>query len=86
MDQWYIGPRKSTETFSDYTNRVMSWSLWDSGIKDLSPVYNGLGISILSTPRGVMSDIEARAAIGGGAGGARTAAGGAPESGSARCA
>ncbi len=37
-----------------------------SGIKDLGPVYNGLGISILSTPRGVMSDIEARAANVGG--------------------
>ena len=37
-----------------------------SGIKDLNPVYNGLGISILSTPRGVMSDIEARAANVGG--------------------
>jgi len=32
-----------------------------SGIKDLSRVYNGLGISILSTPRGVLSDGEARA-------------------------
>ncbi len=32
-----------------------------SSIQDLSPVYNGLGISILSTPRGVMSDGEARA-------------------------
>src|ERR1700751_4503721 len=29
-------------------------------IKDLPKVYNGLGISILSTPRGVMSDHEAR--------------------------
>lgn len=29
-------------------------------IKDLQKVYNGLGISILSTPRGVMSDHEAR--------------------------
>ena len=37
-----------------------------SGIKDLSPVYNGLGISILSTPRGVMSDNEARVAKVGG--------------------
>ncbi len=37
-----------------------------SGIKDLSRVYNGLGISILSTPRGVMSDSEARAANVGG--------------------
>ena len=32
-----------------------------SKIKDLPKVYNGLGISILSTPRGVMSDAEARA-------------------------
>jgi small subunit ribosomal protein S8 len=37
-----------------------------SKIKDLAPVYNGLGISILSTPRGVMSDTEARAANVGG--------------------
>jgi small subunit ribosomal protein S8 len=35
-------------------------------IKDLPRVYNGLGISILSTPRGVMSDQEARAANVGG--------------------
>ena len=35
-------------------------------IKDLSRVYNGLGISILSTPQGVMSDAEARAANVGG--------------------
>lgn len=31
-----------------------------SGIKDLPRIYNGLGISILSTPRGVLSDTEAR--------------------------
>ncbi len=31
-----------------------------SGIKDLGRVFNGLGISILSTPRGVLSDNEAR--------------------------
>jgi small subunit ribosomal protein S8 len=31
-----------------------------SKIKELPRVYNGLGISILSTPRGVMSDLEAR--------------------------
>lgn len=37
-----------------------------SKIKDLSKVSNGLGISILSTPRGVMSDAEARAANVGG--------------------
>lgn len=35
-------------------------------IKNLDRFYNGLGVSILSTPRGVMSDNEARAAnIGG---------------------
>jgi len=32
-----------------------------SGVRDLTRVYNGLGISILSTPRGVLSDAEARA-------------------------
>ncbi|MFN8723774.1 MAG: 30S ribosomal protein S8 [Rhodospirillales bacterium] len=32
-----------------------------SKIADLPRVYNGLGISILSTPRGVLSDNEARA-------------------------
>jgi small subunit ribosomal protein S8 len=37
-----------------------------SRISDLQRVYNGLGISILSTPRGVMSDNEARAANVGG--------------------
>ena len=35
-------------------------------IKDLPKVYNGLGISILSTPRGIMSDGEARHANVGG--------------------
>src|SRR5579863_3946057 len=37
-----------------------------SGIGDLKPVKNGLGISILSTPKGVMSDIAAREANVGG--------------------
>lgn len=37
-----------------------------SKIKELPKFYNGLGISILSTPRGVMSDLEARAANVGG--------------------
>ncbi len=32
-----------------------------SKIKDLPRFYGGLGIAILSTPRGVMSDAEARA-------------------------
>jgi small subunit ribosomal protein S8 len=35
-------------------------------IADLPKVYNGLGISILSTPRGVLSDTEARTANVGG--------------------
>lgn len=37
-----------------------------SKIADLPRVYNGLGIAILSTPRGVMSDNEARTANVGG--------------------
>jgi small subunit ribosomal protein S8 len=37
-----------------------------SKVVDLPRVYNGLGISVLSTPRGVMSDNEARAANVGG--------------------
>ena len=37
-----------------------------SNIKNLQKTYNGLGISILSTPRGVMSDNEAREAKVGG--------------------
>ena len=37
-----------------------------SAIKDLPRFYSGLGIQILSTPRGVMSDNEARAANVGG--------------------
>jgi small subunit ribosomal protein S8 len=31
-----------------------------AGLKELPSVYNGLGIAILSTPRGVVSDTEAR--------------------------
>ena len=37
-----------------------------SAIADLKPVKNGLGISILSTPKGVMSDTAARDAHVGG--------------------
>ena len=37
-----------------------------SKIQELPRVYAGLGISILSTPRGVLSDAEARAANVGG--------------------
>jgi small subunit ribosomal protein S8 len=37
-----------------------------SRVADLPRVYNGLGIAIVSTPRGVMSDNEARAANVGG--------------------
>ncbi len=37
-----------------------------SSIRDLKPIKNGLGISILSTPKGVMSDSAARDANVGG--------------------
>ena len=37
-----------------------------SAINDLKPIKNGLGISILSTPKGVMSDTAAREANVGG--------------------
>jgi len=37
-----------------------------SSVRKMQPIYNGLGIAILSTPRGVMSDNEARAANVGG--------------------
>jgi small subunit ribosomal protein S8 len=37
-----------------------------SKLADLPRIYNGLGIAIVSTPRGVMSDNEARAAKVGG--------------------
>lgn len=37
-----------------------------AGVRELPKVYNGLGIAILSTPRGVMSDNEAREAHVGG--------------------
>jgi len=37
-----------------------------SSVKELPRVYNGLGISIISTPMGVMSDNEARKANVGG--------------------
>jgi len=37
-----------------------------SKISELPRVYGGLGISVLSTPRGVLSDAEARAANVGG--------------------
>jgi small subunit ribosomal protein S8 len=36
------------------------------GVNDLPSVYNGLGIAIVSTPRGVLSDVEAREARVGG--------------------
>ncbi|MGH6986874.1 MAG: 30S ribosomal protein S8 [Caulobacteraceae bacterium] len=37
-----------------------------TSVRDLKPVRNGLGISILSTPKGVMSDSAARQANVGG--------------------
>ena len=36
------------------------------GVQELPRVYNGLGIAIVSTPRGVLSDAEARDARVGG--------------------
>lgn len=37
-----------------------------SGVRDMPRVYGGLGITIMSTPKGVMTDHEARAANVGG--------------------
>ena len=37
-----------------------------SSITDLGKVYNGLGITVISTPKGVLSDAEARVANVGG--------------------
>jgi triacylglycerol lipase len=37
LDQWYVSGPQSGESFDNYLKRVMSWPLWDSGIKDLSP-------------------------------------------------
>lgn len=37
MDQWYLGAQTSSESFSDYVNRIMKWPLWNAGVKDLSP-------------------------------------------------
>lgn len=37
-----------------------------AGAKEIPPVRNGLGVSIVSTPRGVMSDAAARSANVGG--------------------
>jgi small subunit ribosomal protein S8 len=37
-----------------------------SGIKDMPVVYNGLGINVVSTSKGIMSDVQARKnAVGG---------------------
>ena len=49
-----LGVIKTIERVSKPGRRVYS------GIKDLGRVFNGLGICILSTPRGVLSDNEAR--------------------------
>ena len=37
-----------------------------SGVKDMPRVFGGLGVTIMSTPKGVMTDHEARAANVGG--------------------
>lgn len=37
-----------------------------SGVKDMPVVYNGLGINVVSTSKGIMSDVQARKnAVGG---------------------
>lgn len=36
------------------------------GIKEVAPIRNGLGVAILSTPKGVMTDAQARGANVGG--------------------
>ena len=55
-----VRPRLSVHRVSKPGRRVYA------SVKALPRVNNGLGISILSTPRGVMSDNEARAANVGG--------------------
>ncbi len=37
MDQWGIAPQAAGESFGAYVNRVTSSSLWNAGVKDLSP-------------------------------------------------
>ncbi len=37
MDQWGIAPQAAGESFSAYVKRVTGSSLWNAGIKDLSP-------------------------------------------------
>ena len=60
--KYHEGPSVITEIYRVSTpgRRVYS------SVRDLPRVYNGLGISIISTPAGVMSDHEARKANVGG--------------------
>ena len=46
----------------DYTlkHKILANNRVYSKIKELPRVYNGLGISVLSTPKGVLSDGQAR--------------------------
>lgn len=37
LDQWGVGAQAPGESFSAYVNRVTSSTLWNSGVKDLSP-------------------------------------------------
>lgn len=37
-----------------------------SSVRRLKPVQNGLGMNILSTPKGIMSDVKAREVLAGG--------------------
>lgn len=36
MDQWFIGPQASHETFDEYVARVLAAPVWRSGIRDIS--------------------------------------------------
>lgn len=59
----YVGDRSVIQTIKRISKpgrRVYS------SVKDLLPVNNGLGINILSTSKGIMSDVEARKASVGG--------------------
>lgn len=49
------GPRiKGVERVSHLSKRIYK------GVKDLKPIMQGHGVAILTTPKGVMTDVEAR--------------------------
>ena len=48
-----------TDPLGDMLTRIRNRRIY-SGSKELPTVRNGLGITIVSTPKGVLSDAEAR--------------------------